>query len=91
MPRADDEQIGASLPLRADPASGALIGTFLLASCLAGPIGLALALIVWVVIDALRRGKRRGAGPSSRSEPIDDELAERFRKLEDDILQDDQR
>jgi hypothetical protein len=74
------------LPLRLDPAWGALVGTFLLATCLAGPVGLALALIVWIVIEALRRGKNRGAGSSSKSDATD-EFAARFRALEDDILQ----
>ena len=45
------------LPLRADPVTGALVGTFLLALCLAGPVGLVLALIVWGVIAAVRRSR----------------------------------
>ena len=55
MPKADPEQNGTSLPLRADPASGALIGTFLLALCLGGPVGLVLAGIVWLVYEGVRR------------------------------------
>lgn len=56
------------LPLRFDPAWGALVGTFLLAACLAGPIGMALAVIVLIVIAVLRCGKNRGADSSSLSE-----------------------
>jgi hypothetical protein len=56
MPKADPEQNGTSLPLRADPASGALIGTFLVALCLGGPVGLVLVGIVWLVYEGIRRG-----------------------------------
>jgi hypothetical protein len=55
MSKADSKHYGTSLPLRADPASGALIGTFLLALCLGGPVGLALALVVWFMYEAVRR------------------------------------
>lgn len=90
MTEADPEQHEAVLPLSADPAWGALIGTFLLASCLAGPIGLALAAIVLIVIEAVRRSKNRGASSSTPGGAADDEFAARFRELEDDILQRDQ-
>lgn len=83
MSKNDPEQIQTSLPLRADPASGALIGTFLLAACLAGPVGLVLAAIGWMVIRAFRR---RGAGQSSYDEPTDDAFAARFQDLESKIL-----
>lgn len=77
------------LPLSADPAWGALVGTFLLASCLAGPIGIALVLVVLIVIEVRRRRKHRGPGSASRAEATDDAFAARFRNLENDILQDD--
>lgn len=51
----ESERNQTSLPLLADPAAGALIGTFLLALCLGGPVGLVLALTVWVVVEAVRR------------------------------------
>ncbi len=86
MSQADPNQSQGSLPLRADPASGALIATFLLAACLAGPVGLGLALVAWIVIEAVRRNKRRGEGPSALGEPPDDEFAARFEELENDIL-----
>ena len=50
MSKADHEQIQASLPLRADPAAGALTGIFVLAAVLAGPVGLVLALVAWAVM-----------------------------------------
>ncbi len=89
MSRTDREQYQTSLPLRADPAWGAVVGTFLLAMCLAGPVGLVLAVVAWVVIDALRQRKSLGVRPSSPGEPPDDEFAARFQQLEDDILGDD--
>ncbi len=55
MSRLEHERNQTSLPLRADPASGALIGTFLFALCLGGPVGLVLVLIVWIVVEAVRR------------------------------------
>ena len=89
MPKNDAERIQTSLPLCADPASGALIGTFLLAACLAGPVGLGLALVAWILIEALQRGKYRHEGPSPQSEPAVDELAARFRDLENGTFGDD--
>ena len=89
MSASDPAKDQTSLPLRADPASGALIGTFLLAACLAGPVGLVLALIGWIVIDTFRRRQPRDAGSLSQGEPIDDEFAGRFRELENNILRDD--
>lgn len=63
------------LPLRADPAWGALVGTFLLASFLAGPIGLAVAVFVLIVIDALlMRSNIRGGGSSSPGQATDDSV-----------------
>lgn len=56
--------------------------------CLAGPVGLILALVAWVVINAIRRRKRRGVVPSSDIVPRDDDFAVRFRQLENDILKD---
>lgn len=90
MPQADTEQTATSLPLRADPASGAIVGTFLLAMWLAGPVGLVLALVAWLVIDACRRSKRRDVVPSSDLVPNDDDFAMRFRQLENDILKEGQ-
>ncbi len=49
------DQNQTPLPLRADPAAGALVGTFLLAACLGGPVGLVIALVVWIVYEALRQ------------------------------------
>ena len=54
MPPLEHERNHAPLPLRADPASGALIGTFLLALCLGGPVGLVVVLIVWIVFEAVK-------------------------------------
>jgi hypothetical protein len=61
----------------------------LLAACLAGPFGLVLALVGWIVIDAFRRPQRRDPGSLSQGEPTDDEFAARFRELEGNILADD--
>ena len=55
MPKADPEQNGTSLPLWADPVSGALIGTFLVALCLAGPVSLVLVLVVWLAYEGIRQ------------------------------------
>ncbi len=57
---AEGEQNQPSLPLIADPVAGAFIGTILLVACLGGPVGLVLALIAWIVIEAIRREKRHG-------------------------------
>jgi hypothetical protein len=51
----EHERSQTPLPLRADPAAGALIGTFLLALCLGGPVGLVVVLIVWIVFEAVKR------------------------------------
>lgn len=87
MSKADFEQNQTRLPLRADPASGAIVGTFLLAACLAGPIGIGLAVIAWVLIDSFRRRARR-ARPVSKVQATTDEYAARFEELENDILGD---
>jgi hypothetical protein len=89
MYQTDPKQNETSLPLGADPAWGAIVGTFLLAMCLAGPVGLVLAIVAWVVIDAIRRSPRRGAGQSPVVEPRDDDFAARFHQLENDILRND--
>jgi hypothetical protein len=73
MSPSDREQYQAWLPLHADPSSGALIGTFLLAACLAGPVGLVVVLVAWIVMEAIRRDKRRSARSLSQSVPTDDE------------------
>lgn len=88
MSSADSGQDKTGLPLRMDPASGAIVGTFLLATCLAGPIGLVLVVIAWVLIDAFKRRGTRGARPSSKGETTRDEYAARFTELENDILRD---
>lgn len=88
MSPADSGQDKTGLPLRADPASGAIIGMFLLAACLAGPIGLALAVIAWLLIDAFRRRRTLVPRPASEGETTGDEYAARFRELENDILSD---
>jgi hypothetical protein len=67
------------LPKRADPVTGALIGTIVLAAFLALPV-LLLALIVWLAARADR---------SSRSKSNDDadlEFQARFLQLEETIL-----
>ena len=50
------ERNQTSLPLHADPAAGALIGTFVLALCLGGPVGLVLVLVLWILFEAVKRG-----------------------------------
>ncbi len=62
------------LPLRADPAAAALIGTFLLALCLGGPVGLVLVLTIWIVVEAVRRGL------THRKPDVDAEFASRSPK-----------
>ncbi len=74
MPPIERERNQPPLPLRADPAAGALIGTFLLALCLGGPVGLALVLIVWIVIEAVRGGLMH------RQRDVDAEFASRSPK-----------
>jgi hypothetical protein len=51
----EHERSQTPFPLRADPAAGALIGTFLLALCLGGLVGLVVVLIVWIVFEAVKR------------------------------------
>ncbi len=70
----------ASLPLRADPAAGALIGTVVLFGLLALPGSLILVLIVGVVIGIARSLRTR------RKPKVDKEFAARFRELENCIL-----
>jgi hypothetical protein len=55
----ETEQNQTSLPLLADPSAGALIGTFLLALCLGGPVGLVLVLVVWIAVEAVKRALAR--------------------------------
>ena len=50
MSKAEHERIDTSLPLSADPATGALTGIFVLSALLAGPVGWVLALIEWAVM-----------------------------------------
>jgi len=52
----DEERNQVPLPLRADPAAGALIGTFLVALCMGGPVALVLVVVVWIVYEAVRHG-----------------------------------
>jgi hypothetical protein len=67
------------LPKRADPVTGALIGTIVLAALLALPV-LILAVILWLAARAER-------SPSSKSnEEADSEFRARFQKLEETIL-----
>lgn len=91
MSQTDPQKNGWSLPLHADPASAAIVGTFLLAMCLAGPFGLVLALVAWILIDALRRSHRGGIGSPSDLAPRDDDVAARFQRLENDILKEGRR
>jgi hypothetical protein len=87
MSQADSEHSPAGLPLRMDPTSGVQIGIFLLAACLAGPIGLVLAVLAWVLIYASRRRTNHGGPQSSDGQPTGGEYASRFEKLENDILE----
>ena len=88
MSPADSEKDKTGFPLRADPASGAIVGTFLLAIFLAGPVGLVLAVIAWVLIDAFRRRGTQRVRLPSEGETTGHEYAARFKKLENDILRD---
>ena len=58
MSQADLDRVQTSLPLRADPAAGALIGTLVLGASVAGPVGWLLALIAWAVMRRLETGER---------------------------------
>jgi hypothetical protein len=67
------------LPKRADPVTGTLIGTIVLAAFLALPV-LILAVIVWLATRANR------TSTSSSNEDADPEFRDRFQKLEETIL-----
>jgi hypothetical protein len=67
------------LPKRADPVTGTLIGTIVLAAFLALPV-LILAVIVWLAARANR------SSSSSSNEDEDLEFRARFQNLEDTIL-----
>ena len=63
----DEERNRVPFPLSADPAAGALIGTFLVALCMGGPVALVLVVVVWIVYEVVRhgllpRGRKRGRG-----------------------------
>jgi hypothetical protein len=91
MSRRDRPKGQESLPLRADPERGVVVGTFLLAACLAGPVGLVVALVIWALVVALKGPKAHDEGRSPQDEPTDDEFATRFHHLETDILAKDRR
>ncbi len=77
------EQSQTSLPLRADPATGALVGTVVLITLLM-PSSLIFLLMALFVITIVR-------GWRSRREPkVDREFAARFRELESSILDTDE-
>ena len=86
MSEAESEHSQTGLPLRMDPTSGALIGIFVLAACLAGPVGLVLAVLAWIWIDTSGRRRRHGGPQSSDGPSTGGEYAARFEKLENDIL-----
>jgi hypothetical protein len=65
----ESEHSQTGLPLRMDPTSGALIGIFLIGACLAGPIGLVLTVLAWILIYGSRR-RRRNGGPQSSHGPL---------------------
>jgi hypothetical protein len=67
------------LPRRANPVTGALIGTIVLAAFLALPV-LILAVIVWL---AARSGR---SSSSASNEDPDLEFRARFQKLEENIM-----
>jgi hypothetical protein len=67
------------LPKRADPVTGALIGTIVLVAFLALPI-LILAVIFWLAARANR------ASSSNSNENADPEFRARFQVLEESIL-----
>jgi len=67
------------LPKRADPVTGALIGTIVLVAFLALPV-LILAVIVWLAARVNR------ASSSNSNEDADPEFRARFQKLEETIL-----
>ena len=67
------------LPKRADPVTGALIGTIVLAAFLTLPV-LILAVIVWLAARADR------STSSKSNEDADPEFRSRFQKLEETIL-----
>jgi len=68
-PRIGDEQNRVPLPLHADPAVGALIGTFLVALCLGGPVGLVLVFVVWGVYEVVRQALLWRGGKQDRDQP----------------------
>lgn len=86
MSEAESEHSQTGLPLRMDPTSGSLIGISVLAGCLAGPVGLGLAVLAWILIEASRRRRRHGGPPLSDGQPKAGEYAARFEQLENDIL-----
>jgi hypothetical protein len=67
------------LPKRADPVTGALIGTIVLGAFLALPV-LILAVIVWLASRADR------SSSSKSNEDADLNFRARFQQLEDNIL-----
>ncbi len=69
-----------SLPLRSDPASGAIVGTIVLFTVLMLPSSLLLLLVALFVI-SIARSFRAHPRPTE-----DKEFAARFRQLEQSIL-----
>ena len=67
------------LPKRANPVTGALIATIVLAAFLALPV-LILAVIVWLAVRAER------SSSSKSNEDADPKFRARFQKLEEAIL-----
>jgi hypothetical protein len=59
--KAEHERIDTSLPLHADPATGALTGIFVQSALLAGPVGWVLALIAWAVMRRRKTEDRANA------------------------------
>jgi hypothetical protein len=69
-PQETDEELNrVPFPLSADPAAGALIGTFLVALCMGGPVALVLVVVVWIVYEAVRHGLLRRGCKRGRDQP----------------------
>ena len=72
----DATQVGGSLPVRADPVAGAVVGSAVFFAFLLGPVALLIWFIAWLV------------GRSGQRKPAEDrEFAQRFHELERKIIE----